>query len=264
MSYVPPPHTTQHWLVGKPGASGRRGMVASQARGAAEAGVAVLDAGGNAIDAAVATALALHRAGQPTAEVVDFGPVAPRRLSPANFRLTGRMTDDLFAWPEVEGDANIHGPLSFAIPSSVAGYHRLHAEWGRLPLAEVIGPAIGLARRGLPQDWFTTVKIATTAATLRRYAESARICRTACRARPSRAVRLASSPSAASPTRWSGFSVRACATITRATSPPASRPTWRRWAACWTARICGNARRASCRRCRCRGGAGARCSSPPG
>src|ERR1700688_692661 len=98
MQYTPPPHVTQHWQLSKPSAKGRRGMVASQARGAAEAGIAVLDAGGNAIDAAVATALALaavepwnsglggigfalvHRAGQPTAEVVDFGPVAPHRL----------------------------------------------------------------------------------------------------------------------------------------------------------------------------------------
>ena len=59
MQYTPPPHVTQHWQLSKPRASGRRGIVVSQAKGAAEAGVAVLDAGGNAIDAAVATALAL-------------------------------------------------------------------------------------------------------------------------------------------------------------------------------------------------------------
>jgi len=193
MTYVPPPHTTQHWLVTKPSASGKRGVVASQARGAAEAGVAVLEAGGNAIDAAVATALSLaavepwnsglggigfavvHRAGEARAEVLDFGPVAPRHLSPANFKLTGRMTEDLFAWPEVEGDANIHGPLSFAIPSAVAGYHKLHETWGRLPISEVMAPAVALAQRGLAQDWFTTVKIATSAKLLRRYPESARI-----------------------------------------------------------------------------------------
>jgi len=51
MQYTPPPHVTQHWQLSKPSAKGRRGMVVSQAKGAAEAGVAVLDAGGNAIDA---------------------------------------------------------------------------------------------------------------------------------------------------------------------------------------------------------------------
>ncbi len=193
MHYTPPPHVTQHWQISKPAASGRHGIVVSQAKDAAEAGVAVLDAGGNAIDAAVATALALatvepwnsglggigfalvHRAGQTRAEVVDFGPVAPRRLDPSCFKLTGRMKQDLFAWPEVEGDFNIHGPLSFAIPSSTAGYAFMHERWGALPLAEVIAPAIALARRGLPQDWFTTLKVAASAAVLRLYPESARI-----------------------------------------------------------------------------------------
>ena len=130
MNFTPAPHVTQHWSLTKASATGRRGMVVSQVRAAAEAGVAILDAGGNAIDAAVGTAMALsttepwnsglggigfalvHRAGQKRAEVVDFGPVAPSGLNPSAFKLTGRMKQDLFAWPEVEGDANIHGPLS--------------------------------------------------------------------------------------------------------------------------------------------------------
>ena len=193
MTYVPSPHFTQNWVISKPSAQGRRGIVVSQVRSAAEAGIAILDAGGNAIDAAVATALALaavepwnsglggigfalvHRAGQPAAEVVDFGPVAPRSLNPSAFKLTGRMKQDLFAWPEVEGDTNIHGPLSFAVPSSAAGYAHMHKTWGKLPLSEVIAPALALAKRGLPQDWYTTLKIGSSASVLRRYAESARI-----------------------------------------------------------------------------------------
>ena len=193
MHVSPAPHTTQHWHVEKPAASGRRGMVVAQSKNAAEAGVAVLDAGGNAVDAAVATALALaavepwnsglggighalvHRAGQARAEWVDFGPTAPGRLDAARFKLTGRVAADLFGWPEVEGDVNIHGPLSFVIPSAVAGYAEMHGRWGRLPLSEIAAPALALARRGLPQDWFTTLKIANSAAILRQYPESARV-----------------------------------------------------------------------------------------
>ncbi len=193
MQFTPSPHVTQNWRLAKPGAHGRRGMVVSQAGSAAEAGIAILSAGGNAVDAAVGTALALaavepwnsglggigfalvHPAGERRAEVVDFGPVAPRALDPSRFKLTGRQKKDLFPWPEVEGDANVHGPLSFAIPSAVAGYALMHERWGRLPLAEVITPAIALARRGLPQDWYTTLKIASSAAVLRLYPESARI-----------------------------------------------------------------------------------------
>jgi len=193
MNFTPKPHVTQNWLLSKPSAAGRRGIVVSQVHSAAEAGVAVLDAGGNAIDAAVATALALaavepwnsglggigfalvHRAGHAKADVVDFGPVAPRALNPSLFKLTGQTTQDLFAWPEVEGDKNIHGPLSFAIPSSTAGYAHMHATWGKLPLTEVIAPAIALAKRGLPQDWYTTLKVGSSASVLRLYGESARI-----------------------------------------------------------------------------------------
>ncbi|WP_428486701.1 gamma-glutamyltransferase [Rhodopila sp.] len=193
MTFTPSPHVTQNWLLSKPSTLGQRGIVVSQVKSAAEAGVAILDAGGNAVDAAVATALALatvepwnsglggigfalvHRAGESKADVVDFGPVAPRDLNPACFRLTGRPKQDLFSWPEVENDANIHGALSFAIPSSAAGYARMHAAWGKLPFAEVVAPAIALAKRGLPQDWYTTLKVASSASVLRRYAESARI-----------------------------------------------------------------------------------------
>jgi gamma-glutamyltranspeptidase/glutathione hydrolase len=193
MHYMPPDPLTQHWSVTKPAATGRRGMVVAQSQDAASAGVAILDAGGNAIDAAVGTALALaavepwnsglggigfavvHRAGQPRAETVDFGPVAPAAADPALFPLTGRMKHDLFSWPEVAGDANIHGPLSFVVPSAVAGYAHMHGRWGVLPLSDVIGPAIALARRGLAADWFTTLKVANSASVLRRYPESARI-----------------------------------------------------------------------------------------
>ena len=89
--------------------------------------------------------------------------------------MTGKMKDDLFTWPEVFEDRNVHGPLSFAIPSSVAGYAELHARHGRLPLTVVMAPAVALARRGLAQDWFTTLKVANSASVLRLYAESARI-----------------------------------------------------------------------------------------
>jgi gamma-glutamyltranspeptidase/glutathione hydrolase len=193
LSFTPAPHATQHWHLAKPGATGRRGMVASQAKAAAEAGVAILEAGGTAADAAVGAAFALAAvepwnsglggigfaqvmaAGAAAAETFDFGPVAPRGLDASAFRLTGRQKDDLFSWAEVEGDANVHGPLSFVIPSSVAGYALLHERHGRMPLRDVLAPAVALAKRGLPQDWFTTLKVANAASVLRLYPESARI-----------------------------------------------------------------------------------------
>lgn len=187
-------YRTQNWILTKPSARGRHGIVASQNREAAEAGAAILEAGGNAADAAVATAFALAavepwnsglggigfavvlKAGETRAEVVDFGPVAPRRADPADYPLTGAMKKDLFTWPEVVGDRNIHGPLSFCTPSSVAGYAKLKEAFGSgLPVSELLAPAIALAKRGLAQDWYTTLKIASSASVLRLYEESARI-----------------------------------------------------------------------------------------
>ena len=184
--------TTQHWQLRKPAARGEKGIVASQAREAAEAGAQMLRMGGTAADAAVATAFALAavepwnsglggigfaqvmKPGHPC-ETLDFGPVAPRGLDPSAYPLTGKMKQDLFAWPEVKGDVNIHGPKSVLIPSAVAGYALLHQRFGKLPVTDVLAPAITLAKRGLPQDWFTTLKIANSASVLRLYEESARI-----------------------------------------------------------------------------------------
>src|SRR5262249_62119284 len=117
MAYTASPHITQNWLLTKPSANGGRGMVVSQVRAAAEAGVAMLDAGGNAIDAAVATALALaalepwnsglggvghaliHRAGEGRADAVDFGPTAPAKLGPSRYRVSGMVAADSVGCP---------------------------------------------------------------------------------------------------------------------------------------------------------------------
>ena len=172
---------------------GRRGMVVSQSKNAAEAGVAVLDAGGNAIDAAVATALALaavepwnsglggighalvHRAGQARAETVDFGPTAPAGARPAALQADRPDAADLFGWPEVEGDANIHGPLSFVDPSAVAGYAEMHRAGAACRSPRSPRRRSRWRKRGLPQDWYTTLKVAVSAPILRQYPESARI-----------------------------------------------------------------------------------------
>ena len=65
----------------------------------------------------------------------------------------------------------------------------MHQRWGKLPVAEIAAPAIALAKRGLPQDWYTTLKVASSAPILRLYPESARIyLRDGCRrCRPIRA-----------------------------------------------------------------------------
>ncbi len=185
---------TQNWEIRKPGVSSRHGIVVSQSGTAAAVGADILKAGGTAVDAAVATALALavvepwssglggighlvvHQAGADRAESIDFGPIAPRGLDPAAYPPSGQTRAELFTWSQgVVDDRNIRGPLSFVIPSAVRGYALAVERFGRLPWRELVAPATALARSGLPIDWYTTLKVANAAADLRRYEESRRI-----------------------------------------------------------------------------------------
>jgi len=51
----------------------------------------------------------------------------------------------------------------------------MHRQWGRLPLADVIAPAVALAKRGLPQDWYTALKVVTSASAIRLYPHTAAV-----------------------------------------------------------------------------------------
>jgi gamma-glutamyltranspeptidase/glutathione hydrolase len=181
-------HLVQNWTVRKPIARSRHGVVACQNRIAAAAGAKVLAGGGNAVDAAVAAGFALaavepwnsglggvgfmviYLARENHVQVVDFGPISPLGLDPADYPLTGGFTTDLFTWPSVKDDRNVHGPLSFAVPGQVDGLGLALERFGTRSFAEVLQPAIELAQRGIAVDWFLTLKVATMARELSRYA----------------------------------------------------------------------------------------------
>ena len=180
-------HLVQNWHVRKPVAQSRGGIVATQNRIAGEAGAKVLAGGGNAIDAAVTTGFALaavepwnsglggigfmlvYLAKEDRVEVVDFGPVSPRSLDPAAYPLTGGFTSDLFTWPTVKDDRNVHGPNSFAVPGHVAGLSLALEKFGTIGFADAMKPAIALADQGIAVDWFLTLKVATNTRELARY-----------------------------------------------------------------------------------------------
>ncbi len=180
-------HLVQNWTVRKPLAHSRHGVVASQNRIAAAAGAKVLAGGGNAVDAAAATSFALaaiepwncglggvgfmliYLAREQRVQVVDFGPISPRRLDPADYPLTGGFTTDLFTWPTVQDDRNVHGPLAFAVPGHVDGIGLALERFGTRAFSEMLQPAIELAEQGIAVDWFLTLKVATMARELSRY-----------------------------------------------------------------------------------------------
>jgi gamma-glutamyltranspeptidase / glutathione hydrolase len=176
-----PEHLVQNWHVRKPLVRSRGGIVASQNRLAAIAGAEVLSQGGNAIDAAVATSFSLaavepwnsglggigfmlvYLAREKRVHVIDFGPISPKALNPADYPLTGGFTTDLFTWPTVKDNRNVHGPASFAVPGLVAGMGFALERFGTKPFAQLLEPAIALADQGIAVDWFLTLKVATTA-----------------------------------------------------------------------------------------------------
>jgi gamma-glutamyltranspeptidase/glutathione hydrolase len=99
---------------------------------------------------------------------------APASLNPADYPLTGGgAASDIFPWPRVKDDRNIHGPGSIAVPGVVAGMEEAHRRHARLSWQELLAPSIKLAGEGLAVDWWTTVMISSAAADLRRYPASA-------------------------------------------------------------------------------------------
>jgi gamma-glutamyltranspeptidase / glutathione hydrolase len=182
------------WNLTKPAVRSSGGIVASQSRRAAHAGAAILAAGGNAVDAAIATGMALAACepwmsglggggymivqpadGRP-ASLVDFGMVAPRALDPARYALDPESArdDDLFGWPRVIEDRNVIGPEAVAVPGHVEGLGLAREKFGRLPWAELLAPAISLAEEGVLVDWFGALSIAASASDLARFAASRR------------------------------------------------------------------------------------------
>ncbi|MCQ0093252.1 gamma-glutamyltransferase family protein [Roseovarius sp. M141] len=157
------------------------GVVASQHRLAAEAGAQVLRAGGDAVDAAVATsfvvgvlepwmsgpagggAMMLWRAGEEKAVAVNHGMRAPGGLRVEDFPLSGAgVAGDLFPWEHVTGDVNVQGAKAIAVPGVVDGLGQVHKQFGRMPWADLLAPAIAHAREGMLVDWYAALIIAST------------------------------------------------------------------------------------------------------
>jgi gamma-glutamyltranspeptidase/glutathione hydrolase len=178
--------------IRKPAVTSKGGIVAAQSRRAAEVGASVLAAGGDCVDALIATtfalgvlepwmsgvggggAMVLYRARDNRYEVIDYGMRAPNSLRVEDYKPSGEgAASDIFPWPRVKDDRNLHGPGSIAVPGVVAGMEEAHRRHAKMPWQELLGPSIKLAGEGLLVDWWTTLMIASSAADLRRYPASA-------------------------------------------------------------------------------------------
>ena len=183
----------ESWSIRKPAVRAAGGIVTSQHHLASQVGARMLEAGGNAVDAAVATGLAIgtvepwmsglggggfmlvHVAAERRTYAVKFGMRAPVGIDPAAYPLADGVDADLFGWPAVVEDRNVLGPLSIGVPGFVAGHAAALERFGTRSWRDAIAPAVELAHRGMTVDWYATLKIASEAASLSRFAETARV-----------------------------------------------------------------------------------------
>jgi gamma-glutamyltranspeptidase / glutathione hydrolase len=144
-------------------ATAKNGMVVSQERHATQIGVEVLEKGGNAVDAAVAVGFALavtlpragnlggggfmlvHLADKNETIAIDYRETAPRAITADSF---------LDADGHADAQKSRDSPLAIGVPGTVAGLTlalERHGS-GKFTLADLMAPAIALARGGIPVE----------------------------------------------------------------------------------------------------------------
>src|SRR6266550_534176 len=149
-------------------ARAKHGMVASVDAIASRVGVDVMKRGGNAVDAAVAVALALAvtwpeagnlggggfmliRTADGKAEAIDYREIAPLAA-----------TRDMYLDPSgnVIKDASLVGYKAVGVPGTVAGLALAHKRHGKLPWTDVVEPARKLAAEGFPVSQYLSRSLA--------------------------------------------------------------------------------------------------------
>ena len=169
--------------VGLVPVAGRHGMVVSSEQHASEAGVEILKAGGNAVDAAVSVGFALAvthpfagniggggfmlvRMAAGDAVVVDYREQAPAAAT-HNMYLDARGN--------IIPGASIEGALAIGVPGTVAGLALAERKYGRLGLERVMQPALRLAQDGFEVSYFLSQSLIENKGLLSKFPESSRV-----------------------------------------------------------------------------------------
>jgi gamma-glutamyltranspeptidase/glutathione hydrolase len=159
------------------------GTVISDTELATKAGLEILKRGGNAVDAAVATAFALgvvdpassglggggfmviYQTQEKKAHVLDFRETAPLAARKELYMKGGQPVPAL----------SLTGPLAVAVPGQVAGLAEALKRFGSLPLATVMAPAIRYAIEGFPVSPHLHRAVERQLASIRKSPELARV-----------------------------------------------------------------------------------------
>src|SRR5947209_3053253 len=185
--------TQSQWLIDKCEAVAEHGMVTAMHPLAAGAGLEILRAGGNAVDAAVATAFAIgvvepamsglggvaamviHSQSSGRDVVIDGSSVAPASAREDTFELAPEgSVGGMYSWRGTVGDAQNTGYRAPVVPGQPACLLYAHERYGsgRISRAQVMAAAIRLAEDGYPVDPYQAQTIAFAQRRLRAFPET--------------------------------------------------------------------------------------------
>jgi gamma-glutamyltranspeptidase / glutathione hydrolase len=148
----------------------QHGMVCAAQPLAVQAGVAILEQGGSAVDAAIAVNACLGLM-EPTANGLGGDLFAilwdPKLGKVVGLNASGRAPLALTAEkvkPEADGTIPLYSPFAWTVPGCADGWFELHRRYGKLPMKAVLAPAIRYAEEGFPLspviagDWERSLK----------------------------------------------------------------------------------------------------------
>ncbi|MBK9961738.1 MAG: gamma-glutamyltransferase [Saprospiraceae bacterium] len=140
---------------------GEHGMVVTSNKLASQTGIDILQKGGNAIDASIATAFALAVTHPAAGNIGGGGFLVYMNSSGAvttiDFREKAPLAATANMFLDNEGklieDLNHNSIKAIGVPGTVAGLFLAHRKYGKLPWSVLIQPSIDLAQKGFPMTW---------------------------------------------------------------------------------------------------------------
>ncbi len=147
---------TQNQATQEMGVESKTGLVVSTSSLASEAGASVLHQGGNAVDAAVATAFALAVTHPSAGNIGGGGFMVIRRANGEAATIDYRETAPAKSTPkmylnekgEIDRSLTAAGYLAPGVPGTVRGLELAHKKFGKLPWKDVVMPSVKLAEEG--------------------------------------------------------------------------------------------------------------------
>lgn len=175
------------WRSNKREVIAKKGVVTAMQPQSADAGLKMLKAGGNAIDAAVAAGfcniviepymanlaglgfMLVHLAEEDKTVAIDFNARAPHNASPDMFKVIGPASAGANTIFEVENNEMRQGAKAITVPTTCAGFCLAHELYGELSREQVLEPAINLASEGFEANWHLTLWLANNMHWIQRY-----------------------------------------------------------------------------------------------